>query len=115
MPESMIVPRTRQGVRDLDAIGGRVVPYSGGPAPTPHAGGNVGRTERTVSAVVGGLLTLFGLSRRNLAGLGLAALGGSLLYRGLSGHCHLYQALGLNTAEQPQAPAGAELVYRVPG
>jgi len=51
--------------------------------------------------VGGGILTVFGLSRRSLGGLALAAAGGSLLYRGLSGHCSLYQALDINTAEQP--------------
>jgi len=61
---------------------------------------NVGETERWVSAIGGGLLTLFGLSRRSLGGVALAAAGSGLLYRGLSGHCHMYQALGLSTAEK---------------
>jgi uncharacterized membrane protein len=60
---------------------------------------NVGEVERLLSLAGGGLLALVGLSRANsLAGLGMAALGGSLLYRGLSGHCPVYRALGKSTA-----------------
>jgi len=32
-----------------------------------------------------------------------AAAGGALLYRGLTGKCHMYQALGVNTAENTHA------------
>jgi uncharacterized membrane protein len=65
---------------------------------------NVGDTERWLSLLGGGALALLGLSRRSLPGLGLAAVGGSLLYRGASGHCSLYNALGVTTAE-PHGPA----------
>src|SRR4051812_7639620 len=61
---------------------------------------NVGGTERLLSLAGGGLLALLGLRRRDAAGLGLAALGGSLLYRGATGHCHLYGTIGVNTAEK---------------
>jgi len=54
-----------------------------------------------LSAVGGGVLALLGLSRRSLGGLALAAVGGSLVYRGVTGHCSMYQALGVNTADQP--------------
>lgn len=70
---------------------------------------NVGDAERWVSLIGGGILGLFGLSRGTLPGLGLAAIGGGLVYRGLTGHCHLYGALGMATAtHSPQAsiPAG---------
>src|SRR4051812_25105093 len=69
---------------------------------TPYT--NVGDPERWLSLIGGGALALFGLSRRSLGGLALAAAGGSLIYRGISGHCSLYQALDINTVE-PQAPA----------
>jgi uncharacterized membrane protein len=59
---------------------------------------NVGGTERIASLMSGGLLTIYGLSRRSLGGLAIAALGGSLLYRGTSGHCATYEKLGLDTA-----------------
>jgi uncharacterized membrane protein len=62
---------------------------------------NVGDAERLLSAVGGGVLALLGLSRRSLGGLALTAIGGSLVYRGVTGHCSMYQALGVNTADQP--------------
>jgi uncharacterized membrane protein len=67
---------------------------------------NVGDTERWLSLLGGGALAMLGLSRRSLPGLGLAAVGGSLLYRGATGHCSMYQALGVSTAE-PRGPATA--------
>jgi uncharacterized membrane protein len=65
---------------------------------------NVGGTERLASAVAGGLLTLWGLRRRGSLGYGAAALGAELMYRGASGHCMAYSALGINTQEK--APRG---------
>jgi uncharacterized membrane protein len=67
------------------------------PAPTGRSSVNVGDTERWLSAAGGAALGLFGLTRGSLGGLALAAVGGSLVYRGLSGHCGLYQALDVNT------------------
>jgi uncharacterized membrane protein len=64
---------------------------------------NVGSMERWLSLLGGGALAAFGLSRGSLGGLALAAVGGSLIYRGATGHCHLYEALGVNTAE-PHSP-----------
>lgn len=62
---------------------------------------NVSDTERLVSAVAGGLLAVYGL--RNLPeGLPLTLLGGYLAYRGATGHCNIYEALGINAATDPQ-------------
>ncbi len=61
---------------------------------------NVNDTERWLSVVGGSALALFGLTRRSLPGLALTAAGGALVYRGLTGHCHLYGALGVNTADR---------------
>lgn len=63
-------------------------------------GANISEPERLASLVGGGALALFGLSRRSLGGLGLAALGGGLLYRGITRHCHMYEKLGISTAEE---------------
>lgn len=71
---------------------------------------NVGQSERLASLVGGGLLAAYGLSRGTLGGLALAAVGGGLIYRAATGHCHLYGALRLNTAGRGPAtgvPAGA--------
>jgi len=65
---------------------------------------NVGDKERMLSFLGGAALALYGLSRRSLAGLGLAGAGGSLLYRGMTGHCSAYQAFGISTAA-PVGPA----------
>jgi uncharacterized membrane protein len=61
---------------------------------------NVGDIERWASLLGGGALAAFGLARGSLGGLGLAALGGALVYRGATGHCPLYGTLGLSTAER---------------
>jgi uncharacterized membrane protein len=67
--------------------------------PAPSNGVNVADRERVASAVGGGALLLYGLSRGNLGGLALALVGGAVLYRGVTGHCHTYQLFGINTAE----------------
>lgn len=61
---------------------------------------NVAGPERAASGVLGGLLAAYVLRERSLGSLALAALGGALLYRGLTGHCPLYDVLGLNTSEE---------------
>jgi uncharacterized membrane protein len=72
---------------------------------------NVGDMERVISAVSGGTLAIYGLSRGTIGGLFLAGVGGALAYRGLSGHCSIYCALGLSTAEDhgpmTSIPAGS--------
>ena len=62
------------------------------------SGVNVGGQERTASALGGAALALYGVSRASWGGLGLAVAGGYLLYRGLSGYCNLYRALGIDRA-----------------
>ena len=61
-------------------------------------GTNVGQTERWVSAVGGGALALYGLTRGSLAGVGLALAGAALLHRGYTGHCNLYEAIGYDSS-----------------
>ncbi len=58
---------------------------------------NVGQYERLASAIGGGALALYGLTRGTYGGIALAMLGGALIYRGSSGHCDVYQAMGVNT------------------
>ena len=64
---------------------------------------NVSEAERWLSLVGGSSLVAYGLARRNTAGFGLAALGGSLLWRGVTGHVPMYETLGVNTAERGYA------------
>ena len=66
---------------------------------------NVGSAERWASGMVGGTLALFGLRQRSLAGLAVAAVGAALIDRGVRGHCHVYDALNLDTAHaEPARP-----------
>ncbi|MEA2734228.1 MAG: hypothetical protein QOE14_679 [Humisphaera sp.] len=69
---------------------------------------NVGSTERTVSTAAGAILALAGLGRRSLPGLVIAAIGGGLIYRGVSGSCPVYHAMGLDTSDEPRASADPE-------
>lgn len=64
---------------------------------------NVGETERWASAAGGTALALLGLTRPTFGGVALTLLGGALMYRGLTGHCSMYQALGVSTS----CPRGA--------
>src|SRR5215470_3474530 len=58
---------------------------------------NISDLERGLSLIGGGVLMLYGL-RRSLGHLALMVGGGALIYRGLTGYCAAYQALGVNTA-----------------
>ena len=76
---------------------------------------NIGDTERWWSAVGGGALAAFGLTRCSLRGLALAALGAALAYRGVTGHCSCYEALGINTAEDSLRAGPAAVPRHRPG
>jgi uncharacterized membrane protein len=78
------------------------VAYTGGPAPNEQLGrtdnGNVGLAERWLAVAGGSGLALYGLVRRGPVGLGLAIVGGGLVYHGAAGRSPFYQALGINRA-----------------
>jgi uncharacterized membrane protein len=63
---------------------------------------NVNDTERQLSMIGGTVLVVCGLLRGSLSGLALAAIGGGLIYRGQTGHCHLYEALEFSSVEDEQ-------------
>ena len=77
------------------------------PAPGFHTSSrtNVGNTERWISAGAGAALALLGLSRRGLGGLMALGAGAALIYRGVSGHCRAYEAMGIDTSEHNPATA----------
>lgn len=63
---------------------------------------NVGDNERIVSAIAGGGLITYGISKGGLLGTALSLVGGGLVYRGATGHCHLYSAADKDTAAPTQ-------------
>ena len=67
-----------------------------------RSGRNISDVEKWISIAAGTGLTLYGLSRLKRNGWLFAGLGGLLLRRGVTGHCDVYEALGMNTAVNPQ-------------
>jgi uncharacterized membrane protein len=75
---------------------------------------NVAMRERQASLLGGAFLMMYGLSRRSAVGVGLAAVGGGLLYRGATGYCPAYGAFGVDTAKgDTQASLRASKSVRV--
>lgn len=59
---------------------------------------NVGQSERTASLLGGTGLVLMALFRPSRATVGLSLAASYLIYRGLTGNCLIYEALGINRA-----------------
>jgi len=62
---------------------------------------NISDAEKWMSIAAGAGLTVYGLTRLKRKGWMYAGLGSLLLRRGLTEHCELYEALGMNTAVSP--------------
>jgi uncharacterized membrane protein len=60
--------------------------------------------------VAGGALAALALKRRTRASGAAAIAGAELIYRGATGHCHLYQALGVNRAESLAFERGTGII-----
>lgn len=73
-----------------------------------HKSINVGEPERWISATGGAGMILYGLKTRGIMGMTLGALGAALMYRGMSGHCSAYQAMGMSTAEEDRSRASLD-------
>jgi uncharacterized membrane protein len=58
---------------------------------------NVAGPERIGSVVLGAALVTIGLRRRDAGGIVAALVGAGFLHRGATGHCHVYQAMGVST------------------
>ena len=63
-----------------------------------HSDRNLSEVERWASIAAGAGLALYGLTRLKSAGWLYAGIGGLLLRRGVTAHCDLYEAVGMNTA-----------------
>ncbi|HEV8002062.1 MAG TPA: DUF2892 domain-containing protein [Planctomycetaceae bacterium] len=66
---------------------------------------NVAQMERLASVIAGGtiLMTMGGL--RSVRGAAATAIGAGLIWRGLTGHCGVYDRLGIDTAEMEKIAA----------
>ena len=77
-------------------------------APLPEAvaqetkadGKNVGSLEGALSLTLGVLLVISALFPRSFRQLLMLGIGGGLLYRGTTGQCGVYKAMGISTAEK---------------
>ena len=72
----------------------------------PGPAKNVGQTERMASILGGAALLIFALLRRAKLSLPLLLGGGYLLYRGASGNCLIYQAIGLQRSQMEDGDTG---------
>jgi uncharacterized membrane protein len=59
---------------------------------------NVAEPERYGSVIGGTVLALYGVAHRGVSGALLALLGGILVHRGVTGHCNVYEQMGVDTA-----------------
>ena len=71
---------------------------------------NVGNVERWLSMLGGGMLAAYALKRRGPTGAAAAVAGAALLYRGATGHCDVYGALGVSTARGQSHARGTGIV-----
>ncbi len=74
---------------------------------------NVAARERIISGFAGGLLASAGLASRSRAGMILAAIGGELMRRGITGHSFAYEALGIRTAPVGQGAGVISVPYEL--
>jgi uncharacterized membrane protein len=74
---------------------------------------NLTRPERIASALGGGFLAAAGISRKSPWGVLLAAAGADLLRRGITGHCYVYEALGVRTAPKGDGAETTSVPYEL--
>ena len=60
---------------------------------------NVGNVERLISGIGGGALIGYAITNRSKTAIALGLFGAGLLFRGATGQCEAYRALGINTAD----------------
>ncbi len=64
-----------------------------------NTGTNVNPVERLVSATAGGALLAYGLKKGGVFGTLLSVVGGGVALRGVTGHCQVYDAMGIDRSE----------------
>jgi uncharacterized membrane protein len=68
-------------------------------APNGQQSHNVAKPERIGSVALGAALIAYGLKQRDAKGMLAAFVGGAFVQRGATGHCPVYDALGVSTGE----------------
>jgi hypothetical protein len=68
---------------------------------------NIGTGERVACGLAGAALLANGIRRPSVVNAMFALVGGELLQRGITGHCALYQWLGIDTAGGNNAKGAA--------
>jgi len=66
--------------------------------------------ERWFSLIAGGALAAYAMKRRTGASGAAALAGSALMYRGATGHCHVYQALGVNRGNVQASAFGTGVI-----
>lgn len=92
-------PMQRTDRRDTATSGGYGNGYGEAQASEAMSAINVGRDERLLSVLGGAVLMIrAGMRGNRLAAFLSALLGGYLVYRGATGHCYVYESMGVTTA-----------------
>ena len=71
---------------------------------------NVGRVERWLSLIAGAALAAYAIKKRTTASGAAALAGAALMYRGTTGHCDLYERLGINRADGHASELGTGVI-----
>ena len=71
---------------------------------------NVGRVERWMSLLAGAALAAYAIKRRTPASGAAVISGAALMYRGATGHCDVYERLGINRAEHRAFERGTGVI-----
>ena len=72
---------------------------------------NIAEPERWVSVILGGALAAYGLKMRSVPGFVIGAVGGALIHRGATGHCMVYESMGITTAEEQEDDRQVSVPY----
>ena len=74
---------------------------------------NLTTGERVFSAVAGGALAAAGVRWRGGWGIGMAALGGEMIRRALTGHSYAYEALGVRSLPKGEGAENTSVPYEL--
>jgi uncharacterized membrane protein len=63
---------------------------------------NVSEVERAISVAIGAIVVAKGLTRLSIPALLIVGAGAAMINRGLSGHCPLYEKLGIDGVDSAE-------------